>query len=265
MSISNLLVPNDLDLYCDALTADVLNIDTELVNTLEVSTIESNPPGGNLVIQGDTIDQTGRIIQPTTLDNRKIVMFPSVAGDSTNFFGFGVQSGVLRYEVNTTASNHIFYASTGLGTDIELLRVVGNGGGVIFPSVGAATAAQLNYYETISATYTFSGIWAASYTGTVSITRLGNQVTVNLQAVLLANATTASNISSSTFIPTRLCPAFAVWGMAFIQDNGTTAPGVVNIQTNGTILIYTSTGSFSGSATVGTSGTYGFSITYLVS
>jgi len=301
MSISNLFEPNNYDLFCDSLTANTLTFNTENVNTLAVNTITSNPTGGTIAIQdnvninasksltaglidvgiinsnipGETVTvqgivfyATNQIAFPATTLNRKLSLYSTTSpSDTTEFYGFGVQSNALVYETPSTSADHVFYAGTGVSTNIELFRVKGSGGGFVLPSVGAATAGQLNYYETLSATYSFSNIWATSQTGTVSITRIGNQVTVNLQSNVLANATIAAAITSGTLIPTRLCPLFALWQPILVQDNGSENLGYVNIQTGGTINVYNGVGvsNFSGSATTGTSGIYSFSVTYLIS
>jgi len=266
MSISNLFEPNAYDLFCNSLTANI-----ESMNTLAVNTITSNPAGGSLTIQGDTIDQTGRIIQPDTTDNRKIVMFPSVPGDSTNFFGFGVNPSALRYEVNTTASNHIFYASTGLGTDIELLRIVGNGGGVQFPSVGSAAAGQLNYYDTYQTTFTWTGPWT-NQTSNVSFTRIGNTVSMTLHNSVLALVTVANqHIVSTTAIPSQYLPSlstqFCFW-LPVNNINLSQAGSLSFTPPSGVITIYAGvlTGQFSKTGAGTTNGGfYSTTITWTLS
>jgi len=302
MSIADLFEPNNYDLFCDSLTANTLNIDTQAINTLAVNTITSNPTGGTIAIQdnvninsskslttglinvgtinsnisgnavtlqGISFYPTNQIQFPAASLSRKLSLYSSTSpSDTTEFYGFGVQPNTLVYQTQTTSADHVFYAGTGVSTNIELFRVKGSGGGVILPSVGAATAAQLNYYETISATYSFTGIWAGSQTGTVSITRIGNRVTLNMQSNILANATTSSFILCSPAIPTRLSPAFALQETLLVQDNGTQTTGFVQIQPGGTLSIYKASGSnfyFSGSSSSGTSGVYGFSVTYLIS
>ncbi len=302
MSIANLFQPNNYDLFCDALTANTLNVDTQAINTLAVNTITSNPTGGtiaildnvnmtilksltaglinvgtiqsnitgnNVTLQGIVFYPTNQIAFPAASLSRKLSLFSTTSPtDTTEFYGFGVQPNTLVYETLSTVADHVFYAGTGVNTNIELFRVKGSGGGFVLPSVGAATAGQLNYYETISATYSFTGIWAGSQTGTVSITRTGNQVTVNLQSNVLANATTSSYIVCSPAIPARLSPAVAVSGTSLVRDNGTQTTGLIQILSGGAINIYKLAGGnfyFSGLSSSGTSGVMSFSVTYLIS
>ncbi|MCC6373117.1 MAG: hypothetical protein IT236_19085, partial [Bacteroidia bacterium] len=58
--------------------------------------------------------------------NRKIVLYETANNDN-QFYGLGVNASSLRYQVDQTASNHIWYAGTGTATSDELFRVQGNG------------------------------------------------------------------------------------------------------------------------------------------
>ncbi len=62
----------------------------------------------------------------TTFANRKIVLY-EVADNDHQFQGFGINSGVLRYQVNQTGDDHVFYAGTSPTTSNELMRIKGNG------------------------------------------------------------------------------------------------------------------------------------------
>ena len=58
--------------------------------------------------------------------NRKIVFYENLNNDN-NFFGFGMNSATLRYQVDLTTSSHVFYAGSNVNTSIELMRIKGNG------------------------------------------------------------------------------------------------------------------------------------------
>ena len=62
----------------------------------------------------------------TSTVNRKIVLWASVNNDH-EFFGFGVNGGTLRYQVNGTADAHVFYAGVNSTTSAELIRINGSG------------------------------------------------------------------------------------------------------------------------------------------
>ncbi len=58
--------------------------------------------------------------------NRKLVMFEHV-NDDHQFYGFGINSGVLRYQTATPNDDHVFFSGNSNGTSRELMRIKGNG------------------------------------------------------------------------------------------------------------------------------------------
>tara|TARA_R110002096_G_scaffold386435_1_gene580556 strand:- start:14639 stop:19189 length:4551 start_codon:yes stop_codon:yes gene_type:complete len=71
--------------------------------------------------------------------NRKIVLFEGADNDH-EFFGFGINGGILRYQVNAPG-NHVFYTSSSPTTSTELMRIGGNG------NVGIGTSAPIGKLE----------------------------------------------------------------------------------------------------------------------
>lgn len=61
-----------------------------------------------------------------TTANRKIVFYEAANNDH-QFNGFGLNPGLLRYQVNNTSDDHVFYAATTANTSNELMRIKGNG------------------------------------------------------------------------------------------------------------------------------------------
>lgn len=61
----------------------------------------------------------------TTL-NRKIVLF-EVLNNDHQFYGFGINSGTLRYQTGALGDAHVFYAGQSTTASRELLRIQGNG------------------------------------------------------------------------------------------------------------------------------------------
>jgi len=58
--------------------------------------------------------------------NRKIVLYETVNNDH-QYYGLGINSGMLRYQVDATSADHVFFASTGSTSSNELMRIKGNG------------------------------------------------------------------------------------------------------------------------------------------
>ena len=61
-----------------------------------------------------------------TLANRKIVLH-DLANNDNQFNGFGINPGIIRYQVGATAADHVFFAGVNSTTSYELLRIKGNG------------------------------------------------------------------------------------------------------------------------------------------
>ncbi|WP_329805171.1 tail fiber domain-containing protein [Flavobacterium facile] len=76
---------------------------------------------------------------PNTIVNRKIVLWEDFNNDH-QFFGLGINSNILRYQVSTTTNNHVFYAATSATTSNELMRVQGNG----FVGIGNSPITKLD-------------------------------------------------------------------------------------------------------------------------
>lgn len=72
-----------------------------------------------------------------TIQNRKIVLWDGNNNDH-NYYGFGINTYMLRYQVEATTSNHAFYAGTSTTTSNELMRITGTGN----VGIGIAAPAQ---------------------------------------------------------------------------------------------------------------------------
>ncbi|OYU94338.1 MAG: hypothetical protein CFE21_16345 [Bacteroidetes bacterium B1(2017)] len=58
--------------------------------------------------------------------NRKIVLYETADNDH-QFYGLGINGFTLRYQVDATSANHIFYAATSSSASTELMRITGLG------------------------------------------------------------------------------------------------------------------------------------------
>src|SRR4030095_13699970 len=47
--------------------------------------------------------------------------------NDNQFYGFGMNTNVFRYQVSNTNADHVFYAGASTTTSNELLRIKGNG------------------------------------------------------------------------------------------------------------------------------------------
>jgi len=96
-----------------------------------------------------TTAANGSLQFSNALANRKIVLWENANNDH-QYYGVGVNFGMLRYQVNTTSDNHVFYAGASTTASNELMRIMGNG------YVGIGTTAPTNPL-TIAGSMTIQG------------------------------------------------------------------------------------------------------------
>ena len=60
------------------------------------------------------------------LGNRKIVLYEATNNDH-QYFGFGINSASLRYQVDAPGASHVFFAGSSSSTSNELMRITGAG------------------------------------------------------------------------------------------------------------------------------------------
>ena len=98
-------------------------------NTIASSTLSQS--GSNIGISNATPNAPLQFANTTA--NRKAVLY-EIANNDHQFFGLGINSGLLRYQVADVVNNHVFYAGATAATSNELMRIQGNG------NVGIGTA-----------------------------------------------------------------------------------------------------------------------------
>ena len=59
--------------------------------------------------------------------SRRIVLYDGNTASDHQFYGFGINAGMLRYQVDGTGANHAWYAATAAATSNELMRLTGTG------------------------------------------------------------------------------------------------------------------------------------------
>lgn len=130
---------------------------------------------GNIGIGGNTIPnaalQFGNVIA-----NRRLVLYDSNNTDH-QYYGFGINGGILRYQVDQLTSDHVFYAGTSSTTSNELYRVKGNG-------------------DTITAGTIYGRL--VSGTMTMQNNAVGTTVTTANTFYKVAGTTTSSNLNGLT-------------------------------------------------------------------
>lgn len=60
------------------------------------------------------------------IQNRKVILYEN-ANNEHQYYGFGINNGVLRYQTDATTADHVFYAGINATSSVELMRIKGNG------------------------------------------------------------------------------------------------------------------------------------------
>jgi len=195
-----------------------------------------------------------------TVANRKIVLYEVGAGDH-QYYGFGVNEGILRYQIPTTSDNHIFYAGTSTTTSRETFKITGDGGGftsTVYASNGLAkiTLTSGGGLEFSSASLYNTGLYVPAGAGDFSTSAIpGDLIVRNItRAIHIQSGAGASAItidtSNNVTIRNRLLGTTNITNYNMSANfgwptNSDTAPGNWAVgQTIGNTLTNTINGTF---------------------
>jgi len=113
----------------------------------------------NLKIDNDVFGSTPNApLQFGNSGGRKIVLYEGANNDH-QYYGFAINSGVLRYQVEAATNNHIFYAGSSATTSKELMRIQGNGNvgiGISDPAYKLDIASRMRIRSVTGET---AGVW----------------------------------------------------------------------------------------------------------
>jgi hypothetical protein len=138
---SNVTIPTGSNLIAGANSHTIGNIFTTGGNV----GIETTAPSASLEI--NTSNTFGQLYLGDSVQNRKLVLWQS-GGNTHQFYGFGVNSSILRYQIFNTGDAHIFYAGAGASSSNELMRITGLGNVVIAGSTSTTAVSAANFYGT---------------------------------------------------------------------------------------------------------------------
>jgi hypothetical protein len=98
--------------------------------------------GNGLVGVGNVTSPNAPLHLNNELRNRKIILYEAANNDH-QFYGLGLQSGELRYQVDATNAAHVFYAATGSNSSAQLFRIDGNGNATLTGTLTQNSDARL--------------------------------------------------------------------------------------------------------------------------
>ena len=194
-------------------------------------------------VNAQSITSTGLITQKSVLwannqtANKIIALFDNdvnkLLQNSTNFFGFGVNAGSLRYQVSAISETHRFY-----GGATDIFDVNGNGmalnvGGFYLPTPGGIKS-PLDYYEEYGWITSFIGAYGYTNVG-FCIVRVGKTISMtqtSQPAYGIAGATGIFNSLSA--LPPRFCPSVSItFPACVVVGSNTSEIGVFSINSIG--------------------------------
>jgi hypothetical protein len=125
-------------------------------NTVVLNTGIAIAPNGNV---GIGITNSNAPLQLSNgTGNRKIVLYDAYNNDH-QFYGFGINSGTLRYQTAGSDADHVFFSGSTSTTSQELMRIKGNGNvgiGITDPAYKLDVGARMRIRATPGFT---AGLW----------------------------------------------------------------------------------------------------------
>lgn len=240
MSIANLFFPNIFDLFCDTLTANVLNILNLNVTTINTTNLNAT------TITATTLTATTETI------------------GTSNINSLNVNSMIANVITSTSLSSSTITSTTLSSGSIITTSV--NTNNLVLSSGTPLT----NYFEQVISG-TLTGPWAITPTCNLKFSILNNKVTICQSSVITALQNgTSTFMTFSTAIPITYLPAnpaiirFPIW--VFDAGNGGTLLGTMTITPSSGIINFYSgpNNNFSGTL-ANSAGFTPFGVTYDIS
>lgn len=135
---------------------NIFNGNNQLVKTDALGKISTSVLPTSATIQGNTFNQANQLVKLdasgflgvgittpkaqihlyNSVANRKIILWQN-ADDDHQFYGLGVNDGILRYQIEHTSSAHVFYVATNATSSRELFRIRGTGAATLNGNMSA--------------------------------------------------------------------------------------------------------------------------------
>lgn len=135
--------------------------------------------GGNVGI--GTTTPNAPLQLANTIVNRKLVLYEGTNNDH-QFYGLGINSGILRYQVDGVGASHAFFAGISATASQELMRINGNG------NVGIGTNAPAQRLDVNGTGLFRNGSNNTDYTGAQLLLGYGGALISNIGWALVTIA-----------------------------------------------------------------------------
>lgn len=242
------------------------NIATYTANLIVGSTFyNTTPPANGAIIEGNV-----GIGGSTNVNNKLEVVGGGLRVQSTNSTtatGSGIELEYSGGEGYVRAFNRAGASFTPLwlsASNIRMGSLTTFYVGLTLPTTGG-TASTLDYYEELSQTFTFAGVWAANQSVTGKLIRIGRIVNLILPSVYAATNASANILQTvGTAFPARFRPLVTTSFIVRIADNSTFNPALMYARSDGLIQAY-SNANGSPFAATGSAGWDLLSITWNIS
>jgi hypothetical protein len=179
--------------------------------------------GGNVGI--GTTTPNAQLQLSNTVANRKIVLYEDANNDN-QYYGLGINSGVLRYQIPAVGHKHIFYAGTSETASNALMTIQGNGN---------------------------VGIGITTPTSTLHIQGSQAGVVTNITATTTLNATHHKILvrNGATAITITFPDALTCLGREYVISRAAGSTGSITIQRTGTNVIQALNGTTGATTSIG--------------
>jgi len=214
-------------------TIDIFNAINATNNTNTIGNIFTT--GGNVGI--GLVTPNAQLQFSNTIVNRKIVLYDS-ANNNNQYFGFGINSLTLRYQVDNTDADHVFFAGVNSTISNELFRIKGTGNIIVAGTTNSVSLSTGNLFSNNISTGTINSTGLT--TGNINFT--GNLFQNGVSYVASQwNGSVGSNLSytSGNVIINNLTTGNLNF-TGTLSQNGSPYIGSQWTNTSGSAISYTS-------------------------
>lgn len=224
--------------------SNTLTFISNAVNGFSVAGNTLSVDGANARVGIGNSGPRARLSFSQTLENKKIALWDDAVfvDDVHQYYGFGVNNSMLRYQVGNLTARHAFFAAINGGASIELMTINGNG------NVGVGISSPTSKFE-VNGAATNSGAFNAGLATTIdfSLSNLAYTLANPGNTFTLNNLKNGGTYSLAVRGGTSGTASFSASGFTFkSSSNGPTTAGKETVYTflvmGTTVYVYMNSG-----------------------